>query len=203
MMHIYVWSVRVCVRVDLLATVCGVAVIEWWRTRRQRHNDIITRSLPKSLGDFCFDGRGGSGRAVSRIGPSPRPEVRGCGGGGGAGEPCTKEALRAEMKRDGERDLFRMRTREAHAVLNFRYIGPLYYYYSAPSSPTHYIIIPPVTCAHIIIISMQLTPSVRVVVWTRRRVYNRHYMPIIPTHFRHHLTTSYNHGRLQVIILPT
>lgn len=100
-------------------------------------DDIITRSLPKSLCDFCFDGRGGSGRAVSRFGLSRRPEVRDYGGGG-AGAPCTKEALRAEMKRDGERDLFRMRTREAHVVLNFRNIGPLYYYYyyySALSSP--------------------------------------------------------------------
>jgi len=140
----------------------GTVCLESGEEQDDNDDDIITRSLPKSLDDFCFDGRGGSGRAVSCIGPSPRPEVRGCGGGGGAGAPRTKEALRAEMKRDGERDLFRMRTREAREVLNFRYIGPLYYYYSAPSSPTHYIIIPPVTCSHIIM-SMQLTPSIRVV----------------------------------------
>lgn len=68
---------------------------------------IITRSFRQSLyGDFCFHGKsganGGGGR-VSLNADGPRPETR-CGGGVVSN---TKEALRAEMKRDGERILFR------------------------------------------------------------------------------------------------
>jgi len=76
--------------VDLLATV-QYGSAEGGEEQDDDDDDIITRSLPKSLGDFCFDGRGGSGRAVSRIGLSPRPEVRGCGGGGAGARGAQKK----------------------------------------------------------------------------------------------------------------